>query len=225
MTAQIFWNSGIQFFNSCSVYYVVQIVRCVLLSFVVLAFVFTLRKTVLKNRVFLKGALWSLFIPVLFIGKMKFFYENRIGIKFFSWLTEMCMSHTWICWLYLCGVFLYAALLFYRRRKDVWRIQQVSPGSGRTVNRGVGCTNDKKGTRQRVAIACPAPLYMSVWGEEVHYGRAFILYYWKLNVTASQEQPVLLPTFSVHVKREPIFGQTLLSNTLHGEVSLNIGCG
>lgn len=117
MTAQIFWNSGIQFFNSCSVYYVVQLVRCVLLSFVVLALAFTLRKTVLKNRVFLKGALWSLFIPVLFIGKMKFFYENRIGVKFFSWLTEMCMSHTWICWLYLCGVFLYAALLFYRRRK------------------------------------------------------------------------------------------------------------
>lgn len=117
MTAQIFCNSGIQFFNSCSVYYVVQLVRCVLLSFVVLAFVFILRKTVLKNRVFLKGALWSLFIPVLFIGKMKFFYENRIGVKFFSWLTEMCMSHTWICWLYLCGVFLYAALLFCRRRK------------------------------------------------------------------------------------------------------------
>lgn len=117
MTAQLFWDSGIQFFNSCSVYYVVQLVRCVMLSFVVLAFVFILRKTALKNRVFLKGALWSLFIPVLFIGKMRFFYENRIGIKCFSWLTDMCMNHIRICWLYLCGVFLYAALLFYRRRK------------------------------------------------------------------------------------------------------------
>ena len=117
MTAWVFWDSGIHFLNSCSVYYVVQLVRCMLLSFVVLAFVFTLRKTALKNRVFLKGALWCLFIPVLFVGKMKFFYENRIGVRFFSWLTEMCMNHIWICWLYSCGVSVYAALLFYRRRK------------------------------------------------------------------------------------------------------------
>lgn len=117
MTARVFWNSGIQFSNSCAVYYVVQLVRCVLLSFVVFACVLILRKTALKNKVFLKGALWSLFIPVLFVGKMKFFYENGIGVKLFSRLTVMCMSHIWICWLYLCGVFLYAALLFYRRRK------------------------------------------------------------------------------------------------------------
>lgn len=117
MTAQEFWNSGIQFFNLCAVYYVVQLLRCVLLSFVVFAVVFTLRKTALKNKVFLKGALWSLFIPVLFIGKMKFFYENRIGVVLFSWLTAICMNHVWICWLYLCGVFLSIALLFYRRRK------------------------------------------------------------------------------------------------------------
>lgn len=49
MTAWVFWNSGINFINACAVYYVVQHVRCVLLSFVVFAFVFALRKTVLKN--------------------------------------------------------------------------------------------------------------------------------------------------------------------------------
>lgn len=116
MTVQEFWNSGIEFLNLCSVYYVLQLVRCVLFSFIVFAFVFTLRKTILKNKVFLKGALWSLFIPVLFVGKMKFFYENKVGVKLFSQLTEMCMSHIWICWLYLCGIFIYAALLFYRRK-------------------------------------------------------------------------------------------------------------
>lgn len=116
MTARVFWNGG-SFFNICAAYYVIQLVRCVLLSFVVFALVLTLRRTALKNKVFLKGALWSLFIPVLFVGKMKFFYENRIGVKFFSWLTEMCMNHIWICWLYLCGVSVYAVLLFYRRRK------------------------------------------------------------------------------------------------------------
>ncbi len=117
MTAWEFLNSGIQFFNLCTVYYVLQLVRCAVLSFVVFTLVFTLRKTALKNKVFLKGALWSLFIPVLFIGRMRFFYENRIGVKLFSWLTEMCMNHIWICRLYLWVVFLYAALLFYRRKK------------------------------------------------------------------------------------------------------------
>ena len=117
MMAGAFWNSGVQFFNLCAVYYVIQLVRCVLFSFAVFAFVFILRKTALKNKAFLKGALWSLFIPVLFIGRMKFFYESRIGVKLFSVFTEMCMNHIWICWLYLCGVFVYAALLFYRRRK------------------------------------------------------------------------------------------------------------
>ncbi len=117
MTVQEFWNSGIHFLNLCAVYYVMQLARCVLLSFMVFALVFLLRKTVLKNRVFLKGAIWSLFIPVLFIGKMKFFYENRIGVALFSWLTAICMNHVWICWLYLCGMFIYAALLFRRRKK------------------------------------------------------------------------------------------------------------
>ncbi len=112
-----FWDNGIRFFNLCSVYYVVQIIRCVLFSVIVFICVLILRKTVLKNKVFLKGALWSLFIPVLFIGRLKFFYESRIGVRLFSWLTELCMNHIWICRLYLCGVFLYAVLLFYRRRK------------------------------------------------------------------------------------------------------------
>lgn len=73
MTVQEFWDSGIGLLNVCTLYYVIQLLRCVLLSFPVCAIVFTLRKTVLKNRVFLKGAVWSLFIPVLFMGRMRFF--------------------------------------------------------------------------------------------------------------------------------------------------------
>lgn len=117
MTVQEFWNGGIQFLNLCAVYYVMQLVRCVLFSYAVFAFIFILRKTALKNKAFLKGALWSLLFPVLFIGKMTFFYENRIGVLLFSGLTKLCMSHIWICWLYLCGIFLYATRLFCRKRK------------------------------------------------------------------------------------------------------------
>lgn len=117
MIIQEFLNNSISFFNLYAVYYVIQLLKCVQISFAVFALVFLLRKTLLKNRVFLKGALWSLFIPVLFVGKMKFFYENRIGIILFSWWTEICKIHIWINWLYLCGVFVYAARLFYKKRK------------------------------------------------------------------------------------------------------------
>jgi len=67
--------------------------------------------------VFLKGALWSLFIPVLFVGKMRFFYENRIGILLFSWWNEVCKIHVWVNWLYLCGILVYAIWLFYKKRR------------------------------------------------------------------------------------------------------------
>lgn len=117
MTVQEIWESGASLLNLCAVYYVMQILKCVQVSFVIFAFVFLLRKTLLKNKVFLKGALWGLFLPVLFVGKIKFFYENTIGILLFSWWTEICKIHVWINWLYLCGVFLYAARLFYKKRK------------------------------------------------------------------------------------------------------------
>lgn len=111
------WEFLDSFFNLCAIYYVIQLIRCVLISFAVFAFVVLLRKTLLKNKIFLKGALWSLFIPVLFVGKLKFFYENTVGILLFTWWTNIFINHVWICWLYLCGVLVYAALLFGRRRK------------------------------------------------------------------------------------------------------------
>lgn len=117
MTVQELLNRFIQFINICAVYYVIQLVRCALLSFGVFAFVYVLRKTLMKNKVFLKGALWSLFIPVLFIGKMKFFYENIIGVRLFWRCTAAFMSNVWMCWLYLGGIFIYGFLIFRRKRR------------------------------------------------------------------------------------------------------------
>ena len=53
MTVQEFWNRGISFLNLAAVYYMIQILKCVQISFVIAAFVFLLLKTLLKNRVFL----------------------------------------------------------------------------------------------------------------------------------------------------------------------------
>ena len=107
----------IQFLNFCVFYYTVELVRCMLLSFGVFATVIFLRKTVLKNSVFLKGAVWALFIPVLFTGKMKLFDETGIGMIFSNCWRAIGKYHVWICWLYICGIFLYAALLIHKKRK------------------------------------------------------------------------------------------------------------
>lgn len=53
MTVQELWNSALSFLNLCAVYYVIQILKCVQISFAVSAFVYFLRKTLLKNSVFL----------------------------------------------------------------------------------------------------------------------------------------------------------------------------
>lgn len=116
MTAGDFLGGGLQFLNICAVYYAIQLVRCATFSYGVFAAVFVLRKTVLKNRAFLKGALWSLFIPVLFMGKMKFFYESEIGISLFSWQTVLFMD-TLVCVLYLSVAFVYGMVLLRRRIK------------------------------------------------------------------------------------------------------------
>lgn len=55
MTAQEFADSAAGHFHAGAVYYVIQLVRCVQISFAVFAGVTVLRKTVLKHRVFLKG--------------------------------------------------------------------------------------------------------------------------------------------------------------------------
>lgn len=110
-------EKGISFLNLCAVFYVIQLIRCAMISLVVFAVVFLLRKTLLKNRVFLKGALWSLFVPVLFAGKMKFFYENTVGVILFTWWTGIFTRNIWMNWLYLCVVFIFGLRLVYERRR------------------------------------------------------------------------------------------------------------
>lgn len=117
MTIQEFLNRGAGLLDFCTLYYTMQLIRCAMLSLAVSAVVFFLRKTLLKNKVFLKGALWSLFLPVLFMGKMKFFYENPAGIIIFTWWTTLLTKHIWISRLYLGIAAGYAFWLFHKRRR------------------------------------------------------------------------------------------------------------
>lgn len=130
---QEFINSVRELLGFCSVYYTIQLVRCAMISLVVSAAVLLLRKTPLRDRVFLKGALWSLFIPVLFVGKMKFFYENPVGVALFSWWTGILIRRQWIGGLYFLVVLVYAVRLFYRRRK----LKKLAEGMERRQIAGV----------------------------------------------------------------------------------------
>ncbi len=117
MTVQELGTFMLSFLHGSVIYYTLQLGRCVLLSYGVFALVCLLRKTVCRDRVFLKGALWCLLLPVLLAGRMKFFYESEVGWKLFSWWTAVCISWQWIGWLYLSGVLVCAFLLFRRRRR------------------------------------------------------------------------------------------------------------
>lgn len=117
MMAQEFISKGMQLLQIGAGYYGMQLMRCALVSLGVFVLVWFLRKTFCKNHVFLKGALWSLFLPVLFVGKMKFFYEHMVGVMLFTWLPQTFLNHIWIYGLYFLGVFVSMALLFTRRRK------------------------------------------------------------------------------------------------------------
>ena len=117
MRVQEFMEHMEGFLNFGALYYTIQLVRCALMSAAVFAVVFLLRKTLLKNRVFLKGALWSLFLPILFVGKMKFFYENRIGAVLFTCWTGIFTRHMWLNWLYFGVMFLCFARRLFKRRK------------------------------------------------------------------------------------------------------------
>lgn len=117
MTVPEFFSSLGSFFNLFAVYYVIQLLRCVMVSVIVAVAVFVLRATLFKHSIFLKAALWSLFFPVLFTGRMKFFYENQTGVLLFTWWNSIFMKHVWLCWLYLCGVCIFLLMLFQKRKK------------------------------------------------------------------------------------------------------------
>lgn len=107
----------LQFLNVCVVYYGILLGRCAMVAALVLAVILLLRKSLFRQTIFLKGALWCLLIPVLFIGKLRFFYETRVGIRLFLWWDGLCMRHPWICWLYLTGMLVSAGGLWVKRRR------------------------------------------------------------------------------------------------------------
>lgn len=117
MTGQEFLGKVLSAFEFSSVYFVIQLGRSVLVSYLIVILVLLMRKTVFRKTVFLKGMLWFLFLLPPFVGKMKFFYESRIGTRLFIWWHNLCCDSPYMCELYILGMLVFGSYIFYQRRK------------------------------------------------------------------------------------------------------------
>ncbi len=113
----------------CAVYYTTQLVRCALFSFVLTGLVLLLRRTVFRKRTFFRGMLWSSFLLLPFLGRLKLFYENEAVLNATWRLTAITMSWLWVDRLYMAGI-LAAAVGIFGKRLRLWRavagMEQVS---------------------------------------------------------------------------------------------------
>lgn len=103
------------FFEFVCVYYSTILGFCAIISFFVMGIIMALRSSVFAGHVFGRAALWCMLIPVLFCGKLRAYFETRIGVhtifRWYSFLSE----HRWMCTLYIAGIIVFAALLISRR--------------------------------------------------------------------------------------------------------------
>lgn len=129
------WSQFFGFLDGCAVYFTLQLVRCVMFSFVLLGLVMLFRRTLFSSRIFAKGMLWALFLIIPFLGKMKLFYENALVVKATWWLTGSIMTYTWLARVYMAGVILSFLYIFGRRMRLQRIVSSMKKGSvvGREV--------------------------------------------------------------------------------------------
>lgn len=88
------------FLGFVSAYLATVFARCAIVSILLTIIVLFLRSTVLKRKVFLKGAIWSLFILVPFFGRLKVYFEGmkqswKICLPFFM-CQEISITYPWL---------------------------------------------------------------------------------------------------------------------------------
>lgn len=119
-------NTG-KFLDACVVYWVIQLGRSALFSLLLLAFLLLLRKALPKKAVFMRGLLWSILLVLPFLGKLRFFYESRMGVRGMIWWNNLCMDHSWLCWMYIAGILgMWSYLVRKRKRlkKHILKMQE-----------------------------------------------------------------------------------------------------
>ena len=111
------WQMQWQFLNDCIIYFCIQLGRCVLFSFLALALILILRTTILKRAVFLRGMVWSIFLIVPFLGKLKLFYENMLMCRLFMWWNNICIEYWQVRYGYLIGMMFTASYIIWKHIK------------------------------------------------------------------------------------------------------------
>ena len=123
------WSQIGSLLDFCAAYYTTQLVRCTIFSFVLIGLVLLLRKIIFSEQTFLRGLLWSLFLLVPFLGRLKLFYENEAVLKMTWRVTHATMTCLWADRIYMAGIFVAAICIFEKRlclRKSVARMEKVS---------------------------------------------------------------------------------------------------
>lgn len=116
---QIEWHflNALSILNDCIIYFCIQLGRCVLFSFSALALVLILRSTILRKAVFLRGMVWSIFLIVPFLGKLKLLYENMLMCRLFMWWNNICIEYWQVRYGYLIGMMITASLIIWKHKK------------------------------------------------------------------------------------------------------------
>ena len=113
----------------CAVYYTTQLVRCAAFSFLLLGLVMQLRKMLFSRRTFIRGLLWSSFLLIPFLGKLKLFYENKAVVRITGRITHGTMTCLWADRIYMAGILIAAVCIFGKRlrlRKSVAGMEKIS---------------------------------------------------------------------------------------------------
>ena len=113
----------------CAAYYTTQLVRCAAFSLVLTGLVMLLRKVFFSRRTFIRGLLWSSFLLIPFLGKLKLFYENEAVAIITGRITHGTMTCLWADRIYMAGILIAAVCIFGKRlrlRKAVAGMEKVS---------------------------------------------------------------------------------------------------
>ena len=116
-------------FDICVSYFVIQLGRCALISFLVLGTVLLVRAFILKDKVFAKGMVWGIFLIVPFMGKLKVFYGDTIVTLPFLYWQGLCIKYMWVRYGYLLGMIVSAIWLYCKQRKSTKAIKDLKADS------------------------------------------------------------------------------------------------
>ena len=116
----LFFHELYIFLEFVFVYYATILGFCTIMSVFVLGIIMILRSTVFTKYIFGKGALWCLLIPVIFCGKLHFYYRTKVGIRLFYWWYVLGFTHRWLFVVYFGGIMV-AGIWFLTRRVKLKR--------------------------------------------------------------------------------------------------------